>query len=40
MDPQYLTVFDLFDLFFQDPVQNPGRNMAACPRGIAAAFYP
>ena len=37
MDPQYLT---LFDLFCQDPVQNPGHNMAAGPRVIATALYP
>ena len=34
---KYLT---LFVLFCQDPVQNPGHNMAACARVIAAAFYP
>jgi len=28
MDPQYLT---LFDLFCQEPVQNPGHKMAADP---------
>ena len=37
MDPQYLT---LFDLFCQEPVQNPGHNMAAGPRVIATALYP
>jgi len=31
MDPQYLT---LFDLFCQEPVQNPGHNVAAGPRVI------
>jgi hypothetical protein len=40
MDPQYLTLFGLFDLFGQEPVQNPGHNMAACPKVNAAAFYP
>ena len=37
MDPQYST---LFDLFCQEPVQNPGQNMAAGPRFIATALYP
>jgi hypothetical protein len=36
MDPQYLT---LFDLFCQEPVQNRGHNMAAGPRVIATALY-
>jgi len=40
MDPQYLTLIDLFDLFCQEPVQNPGHNMAAGPRIIATALYP
>jgi len=37
MDPQYLT---LFDLFCQEPVQNPGHKLAAGPRVIATALCP
>ena len=39
-DPQYLTLFDIFVIFCQEPVQNPGHNMAAAPRVIATALYP
>jgi len=35
MDPQYL---NLFDLFCQEPVQNPGHKMAAGPTVIAKAL--
>ena len=31
MDPQYLTVFEFFDLFCHKLVQNPGHKMAAGP---------
>jgi hypothetical protein len=40
MDPQYWTPFDLFNLFCQKPVQNPGHKLAAGPRVIATALYP
>jgi len=40
MYPQYLNLFDLFDHFCQEPVQNPGHKMAAGPRVIATALYP
>jgi len=40
MDPQYLTLFDLFDLFCQEPVQNRGHNMVAGPKVVATALYP
>ena len=35
-----LTLFDLFDLFCQKPVQNSGHNMAAARQVIAIALYP
>jgi hypothetical protein len=38
--PQYLTLFDLFDLLCQKAVQNPAHNMAAGPRVIATELYP
>jgi len=34
MDPQYFILFDLFYLFCQEPVQNPGHKMVADPRVI------
>jgi hypothetical protein len=40
MDPQYLTLFDLFGLFCQEPVQNPGHNIAAGTTVNATALYP
>jgi hypothetical protein len=40
VDPKYLTLFDIFVIFCQEPVQNTGHNMAAGPRVIATALYP
>jgi len=35
MNPQHLTLFDLFDLICPEPVQNPGHKMAAGQRVIS-----
>jgi hypothetical protein len=38
MDPQYLTRFDVFVIFCQEPIQNTGHKPAS-PRVIATALY-